>query len=279
MSRPMRAEDPNRETAQRASLASVLAALLVVATATPAAAELEADYAGVTEVAVAGFRKMLAGGSLEPGKVYFASKGSKFRVQQCAGGRCTVRFPSWIGSMDRRELAKKDCEEWVKQGGAGPAVAATPTCHHVEKDTNYQIAEDLLAPYDYRDASGFVVGPLVVPFKYQMKDWTLTGGGTVGVGFGFRWVLSEYFNLGPVATLGLSVVTVGKPTPPDANAGIQDAEPVKTETEVGLGAAGGLVLGFKDFQAGVLIGVDAAIEGYEYSDHPWLAFALGHNFF
>lgn len=227
-----------------------LALLATILLTTSAHAQLETEQKGVLLVHVHGFND-----DADPQTVYTASKGSKFQVLNCSSGKCTVRF-SKVGN---KKSAVAHCTKWAQ----AVKPSQPPRCNHVSMSTNYDVLAIYLNSYDYREASGVVLGPLMVPFKLQLKDMTLKAGGSIGAAVGYRWVFTENLSLSPLASAGLSVIRIEE----------------DTETKPAFTASVGAVFGIKDFQVGAVLGMDFAVEEYKYRNRPWLSLAIGYNFF
>ncbi len=119
---------------------------------------------------------------------------------------------------------------------------------------------------------GFDYGTLVVPFKYQLHDNTITGNTTVGQYLGYK-LSSTGLSVMPVISAGLGVVSISQK---------DSQQNVTTSSAPSFSVAYGLIVNILKnglFQAGIMSGWDWAGKGsqYKYEGKPWISISLGTN--
>lgn len=122
------------------------------------------------------------------------------------------------------------------------------------------------------DTVGFDYGTLVVPFKYQLHDNTITGNSSVVQYLGYKFT-STGLSIMPVVSAGLGVVSISQK---------DSQQNVKTSSAPSFSVAYGLIVNILKnglFQAGIMSGWDWAGKGsqYKYEGKPWISISLGTN--
>jgi hypothetical protein len=114
-------------------------------------------------------------------------------------------------------------------------------------------------------------GPLVVPFKFQLKDFKIYSAGEIGYYIGPKFLSKKspdtYFSI--IASAGYSKVPLN-----DVNA--SNSEDTRSVDAGSL--AGGFVYNFgKDFQIGLLGGADFFNADNQAKSRTWVSFTIGVN--
>lgn len=120
--------------------------------------------------------------------------------------------------------------------------------------------------------SGFVHGPLAVPFKYRVDDGTLSGAASIGyyVGYGIEALSFDNFTLTPFLSLGTTGVSII--TEKEGDAGKDEA----TNRQGVTIATGILFPSWGGANLGLIVGQDRIGDSdWEYEADTWVSISIG----
>jgi hypothetical protein len=196
----------------------------------------------------AGFRELKADGSTE-GPGLYCGKGCTYIVKQDdTKNNLVVNIQSADSTVKGTVTAGKD----------------------------YLIAKDLQQRLDY-SFTGLTFGVLVVPYKWQKADRSITGTASLGpyVGYQTGTSIGEYgVNLIPLVATGITSVSIPNPnSTTSSNA---------TAFSVAAGLAFAITRSQSSLQGGFVCGQDRAGSStpapYKYEGRTWCAIEFGYNF-
>lgn len=155
------------------------------------------------------------------------------------------------------------CQEPAKECASGKKI--------VVGGNQYEISVEKLEK-TATDTTGFDYGTLVVPFKYQLHDNTITGNTTIGQYLGYKYTTTGLSFI-PVISAGLGVISISQK---------DSQQNVTTSSAPSFSVAYGLIVNILKnglFQAGIMSGWDWAGKGsqYKYEGKPWISISLGTN--
>lgn len=128
----------------------------------------------------------------------------------------------------------------------------------------------------HRERDPIDIGTLVVPFRYQLSDGSISTGSTLGLYVGYKTDRSRIGSATFLISAGLSLVPVQEPDPADATKTV-------VETKTGISLAIGVIWEPRsNFQVGFVVGRDhlGGTDGsrYKYNDKTWISFMVGYKF-
>ena len=156
-----------------------------------------------------------------------------------------------------------------------------PTQPLPNKQIAYELdkAEIELVPHSQR---GWTFGVLLVPFKYQLSDQSLSSSTTIGPYLGYRIADWAEMTAGTSTTLVGSIGLVNNIPVPTA----PGVTPAGSVNRSGLSTAFGVVFSVDKgtgIQVGLLLGQDRlgsnAVAPYAYEGKTWVSVSVGYKFF
>jgi len=170
-------------------------------------------------------------------------------------------------------------------------VRETPACPTgtdcVKQDTQYTAPKADVMALHYNKI-GWVYGVLVAPYKFHLKEKTLTASASLGPYLGYSWG-KDNLGLTLVGSAGITTLTSEQVQAPSTSAssgtGSGGNSTSKTSSQAGFSVSTGLIWTVSKgtgLHAGVLIGKDwagsDAATPYKYEGKPWLSIEIGMPF-
>lgn len=120
--------------------------------------------------------------------------------------------------------------------------------------------------------TGFDYGTLLIPFKYQLHDHSITGNATIGQYIGYKFA-GNGVSIMPVISAGLGAVTISN---------VDSQQTTTTRSVPSLSISYGIIFNIAKnglFQAGILTGKDWTGKNnqYAYEGRQWISFSIGTN--
>lgn len=190
-----------------------------------------------------------------------------------AGSVLTVDSDVFLDADSTRKVrvSFRGCRLLTACLGSCQEPAKDCSSNRVVEGNGYEIAVEKLEK-SATNTVGFDYGTLVVPFKYQLHDNTITGNSTVAQYLGYKFT-SAGLSIMPVFSAGLGVVSISQK---------DSQQNVTTSSAPSFSVAYGLIVNILKnglFQAGIMSGWDWAGKGsqYKYEGKPWISISLGTN--
>ena len=187
-------------------------------------------------------------GKVAEGKEY-APQGSLLRI----AGKSDTAYTVYFYDIPDGDTSKAETEQRTVQTGYP-----------------YEVAADVLDRTP-AVATGWTAGPMLIPYKFHLKDHSLTGGSTLGAYLG-RY-LSVYETSAVLFVTG-GIAMISMDSGGTSNSG------TSSDNVPGFTLAAGLnftVSRSVPVKTGVVVGVDWAGKKrhYEYEGKPWIALTIG----
>ncbi|MBL7841807.1 MAG: hypothetical protein JNJ75_16800 [Cyclobacteriaceae bacterium] len=159
----------------------------------------------------------------------------------------------------------------IKKGYRCRLVSGNDTLPYAIEGKQYCISRSRWTNDIKKSSVQLATGPLVVPFKFQLKDFKIYSAGEIGYYIGPRFTSKRspdnYFSI--IFSAGYSKVPLN-----DVNA--KNSEDTRSVDAASL--AGGAVYNFgKDFQIGLLAGADFFNADNKARSRSWISFTIGIN--
>jgi hypothetical protein len=165
-----------------------------------------------------------------------------------------------------------------------PSCPAGTEC--VKQDTKYTASKADVMALRYNKV-GWVYGVLVAPYKFHLKEKTLTASASLGPYMGYSWG-NDNLGLTLVGSAGITALSseqVQAPSTSGASGAGSGSTTSKTNSQAGFSVSTGLIWTVSKgtgLHAGVLIGKDwagsDAATPYKYEGKPWLSVEIGMPF-